>query len=193
MGIWKGDRLMSSQWPEGQHAWRMMNKYSIAPDRFREMKSRPVMWYLTDYGKKKKLYSRWRDKKGNIFLKEYYPFEDITLASGWGEQGQKPQTWKGQALLWPEWRIRWRQVAGRDTGAVVLHAFGRADSGCCWGTYREGRLAGATTWMVRLCPEAEKTRRAAVLDVGDRTRQFPFHQVWEVCVYKQASDFKIMV
>lgn len=29
---------------------------------------RPVMWHLTDYGKKKKLYSRWRDRK--YLLKE---------------------------------------------------------------------------------------------------------------------------
>lgn len=37
MGIWKWDRLPSSQWPEGQHAWRMMDKCRVAPDGFREM------------------------------------------------------------------------------------------------------------------------------------------------------------
>lgn len=54
------------------------------------------------YGKKKKLYSRWRDKKEISFKEVLSILKDITLASGWGEQGQKPQTWKGQALLWPE-------------------------------------------------------------------------------------------
>lgn len=75
MGIWKGDRLMSSQWPEGQHAWRMMNKCSIAPDRFREISRGQLCDTLQTTVRRKSFILGGEIRKEISFKGVAYPFQ----------------------------------------------------------------------------------------------------------------------
>lgn len=125
MGTCMQDRLMFSQWQEGQHAWRMMNKRRAAPDGFRERSRgqlRGTLWTTV---------TRTSFTPGGVIGRETffkgvtYCFKDITLASTWWEQDQKPQPWEGQALLW------WGEGLDGDEwqGEGILHALGENRQG----------------------------------------------------------------
>lgn len=188
MGTCMRDRLMFPQWQEGQHAWRMMNKCRAAPDRFRERSRGQLRGTLWTTVRRTSFTLGGVIGKETFFKGVTYCFKDTTLASTWWEQDQKPQPWKGQALLW-----RGEGLDGDERqGEGILHTFGEKT-----GVAPEEDI-GKGDWL-----EQQDGWWGYVL--RQRRQEAQPCRMWgtehdsslfvrsEKCVYKQASDFKIMV